>query len=212
MFEYNKINNIITEDFLDSKIYTVDNFFVNPDEIVNYLELEANQPNLHKIWEMPTHNSFHFFEGRHFIEHENILEIQKKLISICGSKSDAHNTIYSNIAKFYDKDFNDYQNHYWWPHRDFGWNAIIYLNDMDTEGTNLYEETSNDQQFIIENQIKEHCEPWRKKEKYKIIKTIQAKYNRLVLFDGKRFLHNMAINNDAFFHQKRMNLATFFGQ
>jgi hypothetical protein len=52
----------------------------------------------------------------------------------------------------------------------------------------------------------------KNQDKYKIIKTIQSKYNRLVLFDGKRFLHNMAINNDAFFYQKRMNLATFFGQ
>jgi len=208
MFEINKITNIIVEDFRDSKIYIIDDFFKNPDDIVEYLK--TNKPGLHKEWEFPSHNTVEFFEGRHYIQHDSIFDLQQTLINICGSNNVCSNMIYSNIARFIDKEFNDYKNNYWWPHRDDGWNCLIYLTKMDIDGTNLYEETADDQEMIITNQIKEHHQPWRSRDKYRVIKTLQSKYNRLVMFDGKKFLHNMAINDDTFFHEERMNLAVFF--
>ena len=208
MFEINENSNIIIENFLDSKIYTIDNFFKNPNKIVVYLE--ENNPRIHKDWELPSCNTVEFFEGRHHIEHDSILSIQKKLIELCGSKSIPSNKIYSNIAKFFSKEFNDYKNHYWWPHRDDGWNALIYLNKKVIAGTNLYEEVSNDQECMVNKRMREHDEPWRKKENYKIIKTLESSYNKMILFDGKKFLHNMAIVDDTFFNERRMNLAMFF--
>jgi len=208
MFEINENSNIIIENFLDSKIYTIDNFFKNPNEIVVYLE--ENNPKIHKDWELPSCNTVEFFEGRHYIEHDSVLSIQKKLIELCGSKSIPSNKIYSNIAKFFSKEFNDYKNHYWWPHRDDGWNALIYLNKKVIAGTNLYEEVSNDQECMVNKRMREHDEPWRKKENYKIIKTLESSYNKMILFDGKKFLHNMAIVDDTFFNERRMNLAMFF--
>ena len=34
----------------------------------------------------------------------------------------------TNVTKFIDKNFNDYENNYWYPHKDFGYTALIYFN------------------------------------------------------------------------------------
>jgi hypothetical protein len=56
----------------------------------------------------------------------------------------------------------------------------------------------------------EHLKPWRPKSKYRVIKALEARYNRLVLFNGRQFLHGMSIDDDAFFKDYRFNQAIFF--
>ena len=57
----------------------------------------------------------------------------------------------------------------------------------------------------------EHFMPWRPKDRYKILKNIKPKYNRLVLFDGLKFPHGMDISNDFYFNKKyRKNQVFFF--
>ncbi len=58
--------------------------------------------------------------------------------------------------------------------------------------------------------IPEHSAPWRQKEKYKKIKTLIPKYNRLVLFDGYKFPHGMNITNDRYFSNEYRNNQVFF--
>ena len=48
------------------------------------------------------------------------------------------------------------------------------------------------------------------KKKYKIIKTLEPKYNRLVLFDGDEFPHGMNIVNDMYFSNEYRNNQVFF--
>jgi hypothetical protein len=209
LFEFNDIKNIDIETIDGSNIYIIDNFFKNPDDILEYL-LTTPTPVL-KAYEYPSFNTVHFFEGRHVIDDPQIGVIQQELMNICGGKLYRPNKIFSNVAHFKDPVFNDYKNSYWWPHRDPGYNCLIYMNKMPTDGTNLYEELSpDDQLYMYQNKINEHQAPWRPKHCYNILKTIPAKYNRLAMFDGKKFLHNMAINDDTFFHQVRLNLALFF--
>jgi hypothetical protein len=209
LFEFNNIEKIDIETIDGSNIYTIDNFFKNPDSILEYLL--ATPPFIHKGNEHPSFNTVHFFEGRHVIDDPQIGIIQKTLMSICGVNDLSTSQIYSNVAYFKDLVFNDYKNNYWWPHRDSGYNCLIYMNKFEIDGTNIYEEVSpEDRLYLHENKINEHQAPWRSKRFYNIIKTIPAKYNRLVMFDGKKFLHNMAINDDTFFHQYRLNLALFF--
>jgi hypothetical protein len=209
LFEFDNIEKIDIETIDGSNIYTIDNFFKDPDSILKYLL--ATPPFIHKGNERPSFNTIHFFEGRHIINDPQIGAIQQKLKSICGGTELQTNQICSNVASFNDPVFNDYKNNYWWPHTDFGYNCLIYMNKFETDGTNIYEEVSpEDRKYLRENKINEHQAPWRSKRFYNIIKTIPAKYNRLVMFDGKKFLHNMAINDDTFFHQYRLNLALFF--
>jgi hypothetical protein len=56
----------------------------------------------------------------------------------------------------------------------------------------------------------EHYAPWRLKTKYKIIKQLQGKFNRLIMFDGAKFLHGMDISTDDFFKVRRINQVLFF--
>ena len=110
--------------------------------------------------------------------------------------------IVTNATKFYKHDYNDYENCNWWPHRDDGYNAIVYFNDEC--GTNLY---APDQENELSH---EHHEPWIKKGKYQALKTIEPKFNKLVFFDGLKFPHGMDISNDTYFSKFRYNQVFFF--
>jgi hypothetical protein len=56
----------------------------------------------------------------------------------------------------------------------------------------------------------EHEQPWRPKDRYRILKTLNCGFNKLVMFDAKKFLHGMAIEDETFFNQRRINIAVFF--
>ena len=58
--------------------------------------------------------------------------------------------------------------------------------------------------------INEHYEPWRPKNKYKLLKTLEPAYNRLVFFDGAKFPHGMNVTNDRYFGYEYRNNQVFF--
>lgn len=196
MFEFNNID-LSKNEF----VYTMDNFFVDPNSIVSLLE--NNEPELWKEDEQPSYNGKHFLDQRHFIKHENIFKIKNAISQAIGLSGKNDDTMYSNITKFIDKNFNDYQNNYWFPHIDNDYVALIYLNQCKENGTNIYERIEQD----VSN-VPEHYMPWRSKSKYKLLTTIEAEYNRLVVFDG-RYFHGMNIENDRYFSERRMNVAMF---
>ena len=100
--------------------------------------------------------------------------------------------------------FNNYVDNYWWPHTDVGWNGIVYFHDE--WGTNLYSPNHLD----ITDNINEHYQPWRSKEKYTLLKSLEPAYNKLVLFDGKKFPHGMNVTNEKYFGKKPRNNQVFF--
>jgi hypothetical protein len=196
---YNKLEinphyKVTEETFKDSKIYYVDEFYKTPDELVSYL-LTSEEPKLHKANDTPSYNGVHFLDYRHnFIDYA-VEHVSDTLASICGQHSLApHRSIVAtNCIKFIDKEFNDYKNNYWVPHVDFeGYIAIIYLNPTTDQGTNLYEQVEQDVY------------------KYKVIKTLEGKFNRAILFDAEYFLHGMSVTNDEFFKIFRLNQVLFF--
>ena len=203
IFEINDLRNITVEEFQDSKIYYMDNFYKYPDDVVYYL-LHIKEPTLWKESESPSFNGIHFIDVRHNFYNKGWEKVGKELANICGQNANFLGMVKTNCIKFIDKQFNDYKNGYWGPHKDLGYTCLIYLNTIPT-ATNLYESIEDD---IWDTP--EHFEPWRSKTKYKIIKQLEGRFNRLIIFDGLKFLHGMDISSDIFFNQFRINQVLFF--
>ena len=198
MFEVNENLEVKQDYLLGSKIFTIDNFYKDPEEVSDYL-FNREIP-LWKIKESPSFNGL-FFNERRLIEEDTRLEnIYKFLSSLCGMGYKFVDIV-TNMSRFCKDDFNDYENCFWWPHTDRGWNGIVYFNkDEENSGTNLYDpKVLQEEEWQISLSAPEHYSAWRPKEKYSILKTFKSKYNSLCLFDGSKFPHNMNITNDRFF-------------
>ena len=208
MFELSDNLEVDTEIFQGSKIFTIDNFYKDPDKIFDYLF--QNPAPLHKQHDNPTYNGVRFEDRRLKIYDKRLEPVIDFLCELTSQKPLMYD-ITTNQSRFYKHDFNDYKNCIWWPHVDKGYNGIVYFNRNDTEsGTNLYSQTIHASEMIYYNKIPEHSAPWRQKEKYKKIKTLLPKYNRLVLFDGYKFPHGMNIINDRYFSDEYRNNQVFF--
>ena len=201
MFELNDNLDIQEELFLDSIIYTIDNFYKNPQEINDYLF--GKPAPLWKIEEKPSFNNVHF-EDRRFVKYDpRLLSVIDFLSNLVSQKPDSYNIV-TNQARFYNHDFNDIENCHWWPHNDGGYNGIVYFNDDNKNGTNLYDVISHREMII------EHYRPWRSKDDFKVIKHIEPRYNRLVIFNGHKFPHGMNIADRKYFSNEYRNNQVFF--
>ena len=192
MWEINDNLNIKRSTVQDSPIFVIDNFYKNPEKIARFL-FSRNAP-LWKSHEKGTRN------GRDFQDKRVVLDIStpvdKFLMDLCGQQIvDNTPLVITNQHRFKRNNYNTkYRSHYWWAHRDRGYNAIIYFNKDDgANGTNLY-----DPDTLNVFEINESVEPWLPKMYAKVIHTFESKFNRLVFFDGKKFPHGMAINNDRY--------------
>ena len=198
LFDTN-LENLTIEVFQDSKIFVIDNFYKYPDQVLNFIE--STEAKLWKSWESPSYNGQYFIDQRHDFTDHRLSKIDKVLENLCDQNIAQSCRIVTNKIRFLDYEFNDYFNHFWAPHRDLGYTGIVYFN---SSGTNLYEHITDD----VWNSP-EHAEPWRHKSKYRLLKTIESKFNRMVLFDGLKFLHGMSVDNDEYFTKYRLNQAFF---
>ena len=204
MFDLNPNLEIKEEVLQGSVIYYIDNFYLYPEEVDEYLF--GGETPLHKIEEKPSYNTIHF-EDRRLIKRDRRLDNVVDFLSvICSQAPDGYEVV-TNMQRFFDHEFNDYKNCIWWPHKDFGYNGIVYFNKGDNEcGTNLYGDTTDELP-----DVPEHYQPWRPSEKYEILKVLEPKYNRLVFFDGFKFLHGADISNHRYFGEEyRKNQVFFF--
>ena len=208
MFDLNP-NLQIKEEYLQGTvIYSIDDFYLYPEEIEQYLfdgEIPLHLPNPHE--KNPSYNNIHFEDRRLIKEDSQLVKVVNFLSSLCYEEPDTF-SIVTNMQRFSDHEFNDYKECIWWPHKDFGYNGIVYFNKDDTKnGTALYDEYNTDD---LTNSS-EHYTPWRSKKSYKILKVLEPKYNRLVFFDGYKFLHGANIINNHYFGQEyRKNQVFFF--
>ena len=133
MFELNDNLEIKKELFQGTVIYTIDDFYKYPQEVDDYLFSEPNKIPLHKIWENPTFNGVHFEDRRHegySIDNLDIAKVYDFLSKLCGQGYQGAEVV-TNCTRFKRHEFNDYENCHWWPHRDGGYNGIVYFNDDD---------------------------------------------------------------------------------
>lgn len=200
------INNRVysVEYFNGSPIFIIEDFYKTPDLV--WLKINSQPAPLWKNWERPSYNGKFFADVRHNFDDQSFRPVTDFLADLCGQVCLSPNSIMTNVLKLYPHKFNDYENCYWRPHKDLGYNALIYFNNLkEHSGTNLYLEN----QLPIEKH-NEHYKPWVDKNLWQISKVLFAKYNRLVLFDGGKFWHGAAIDSDTFFHTPRMNQVIFF--
>lgn len=210
VFDLNEKSVVIREPFMGSNLYYIDNFYKNPDAVVNLLN---NTPsNLHHPREDIIEyslNGIYFEDRRHRFNHPEIENVYNYLSSICGQNpSTKDKPVVSNCTRLFVCDFNNYKDNYWYPHMDEGYNAIVFLNkNDDVSGTNIYESIKPD----LPKARGEHLDPWRSKENWKLLTTLKPAYNRCILFDGKKFPHGMHLTNDKYFGEEfRLNNAFFF--
>ena len=206
MFELNENLQIKKELFEGTVIYTIDDFYKNPEEVENYLFGKPNEIPLHKRHEKPSFNGVHFEDRRHndSIDNLDLKNVYDFLSSLCGQGYEAPDIV-TNCSRFKKHEFNDYKNYYWWPHTDGGYNGIVYFNDDDKHGTCFYEE------LVEKPDVPEHYQPWGSKKDFIVIKTLEPKNNRFVFFDGYEFPHGMNICTDRYFGEEyRKNQVFFF--
>ena len=203
MFELNSDLDIKEEILLGSKIFIIDNFYKNPDEVYDFL-FNREVP-LWKMDEKPSFNTIHFIDKRIDEYDERLAPVIGFLSYLCNQDAESHDIV-TNMQRFFKHDFNDYKNCHWWPHQDSGYNGIVYFNkDDNTSGTNLY---SVKKRYDMTD---EHYRPWIPKEEFKILKTLEPEYNRLVFFDGLKFLHGANFPDDRYFGDEyRTNQVFFF--
>ena len=203
MFKLNHRLQVKRETLQDSIIYYIDNFYLHPQKVEEYI-FDPETP-LHKIEQKPSYNSIHFEDRRLIKEDERLVPVIGFLSYLCNQDADSHEIV-TNMQRFFKHDFNDNENCYWWPHQDSGYNGIVYFNkDDNTSGTNLY---SVKERYDMTD---EHFKPWRPKKDFEILKTLEPKYNRLVFFDGLKFLHGANFPDDRYFGEEyRTNQVFFF--
>ena len=200
MFDTNKSLFVDKFSFKGSTFYKVDNFFKEPNRIVDYLN--SNEPELWKKEQGCFYNGIKYFDKRHFIPVNPFKEFALHISGLTNFNDEC----YSNCMTFIDKEYNNYKDNFWFPHCDDNQIiCIVYLNESyKGPGTNIYSRISDDY-----TNIPEHMIPWRSRSKYNLELQIQSKFNRFVMFDGN-FLHGAAIEDDTFFYEERKNIVSFF--
>ena len=184
------INTLIID---GSPAYIIDDFYKKPERIARWLFCR-NTP-LWKVEEQGTRNDIDFQDKRLDIPCKK-LPAHDCLQTLCGQKIlDNEPAIITNQTRFLRNSYNDkYKSHYWWAHCDVGYNGIVYFNKNDNvNGTNLYNKESLN---VID--APESVNPWIPKIYSKIVHTFEPKFNRCVFFDGAKFPHGMAINDDRY--------------
>ena len=204
LFECN-IENFKREKTENIELFTCDNFYKNPFEILEIIN--NNHADFHKKQIKNTLNGKYFEDRRHSLYFDNLNQLSNKLSNIIKQKCARPNQFLTNIMKFKKEKFNDFENNYWWPHTDDGMTAIIYLNEENIDGTNIYQE--NEEQLQIQNFTQEHVDPWRNKKFWNKKYTIKAKFNRCVIFNGLD-IHGCAITDETYFNKYRVNQVIFF--
>ena len=125
----------------------------------------------------PGYNGKLFHDMRHHFPDEDLWEVGDYLLGVCGAK-----------------------------YHGSGPDCLSNVFEYEGTGTNLY---ATPNRFEVEEikSVPEHVRPWRSKEDYELLLTFEGKYNRLVLFNGKKFYHGADIYYSPV---KRFNQVLFF--
>ena len=219
MWKLNLDTEVKITNFKGSKIYTIDNVFAEPKKLERFLF--SRQTALVEDIEPFQANGDQFLKGRYHDFKDKAAPLVWLASNLCEQKPSFFGSFKTNQEVWLKSDYNDWENNYWFPHIDNGYNCIVYFNDDTDNGTNLYDPSLKGQEWFssLMKKVPTGQQPWLIKSKIKLVKHLKPKYNRMVLFDGAYFPHSSAINNDRYIvdsfegitrEQMRSNLCFFF--
>lgn len=208
-------------------VYKIDNFYEHPgmifDEILSCkprLQIKHNDNYSLAI----SNRDANFTDLRHY--KKNIGFIRDKADELCemfdhqfyhnGDKGDPETdggSLQTNFMQWQNTAFNQYKTHYWWPHYDFGWTCIVYLNHPTTNGTNLYSLVDKTKAEYEASMGDEHAYPWKPKEDFVLEAHLEPAFNRAYVYKSGKVLHGAAVDDQTYFahnHTMRLNQVFFF--
>ena len=200
-----EINNKQTKEYYigKNKFIVINDFYKNPDNVVKYFS------KIDDFWHKHSSGFFHqgidFIDRRHYAFSFELKPIHEFLETITKKK---HINVDDNYPKLgtstnYTKFLNDkYLDYYFYPHTDNGITALVYLNKINSNGTNFYEPIN----FV---QGEEHKEHFYTKNDVKVIHHIKSEYNKLIIWDGKNLLHGLCMDK-KYINNWRLNQVFFF--
>lgn len=207
MFEINN-KEYTSYEICGSTIYEIKDFYKYPDQVVKLVnDLPAGWHKKNEMNNGISLNGKKFYDLRHDRAINGITEVTDFLSTICHQPVHfKDNTFATNVFQFIDPSFNKYQDNYWWPHNDSGYTALVYLNEQNFPGTNIYT------RLCKEESGTEHSTPWQSKSNYILEHNLEAEYNKLVFFDGKKLCHSMSVTDNLFCDVIRFNQVFFFSE
>ena len=206
--------------YFERKYYQIDNFYKNPEAVLEYFHTECKY-DLFKKSLPNTRNGKEFSDRRHTGSHYMMHGVAEALKVVCGAKTFKNDPgpILTNTFQMHDRDYNNYKDNYWWPHLDHGWTALIYFNEGGCEGTNLYHRPNAPKliaQHGMDNLFRkgeeansEHTDPWADRDSWILGGNVKSAFNRVIIFPSKIY-HGQAVESDRWFDEVRMNQVIFF--
>ena len=196
MFE---INNKQVEEYTHFKV--IRDFYKNPDEVVEFIH--RYEPHAHKNSLGYFSQGYDFDDLRHTIFTFQIKPVYDFLSTItrqrvCQDVNDPEYCINTNYTYFRQI----YKNKHFYPHRDFGQTAMVYLDKETANGTNIYKNISWDERK------REHRDHYCNEDEVEVIAHTPSEYNKLVIWDGVQ-LHGLC-QDEKYIDQWRLNQVFFF--
>lgn len=189
----------------------VDDFFNNPEEIVNFSKTLKYEKNVEGKW--PGERSI----SLHKINFEFVDFVTKKIISVLFPIN--YLNMRWEIQQFFQKINGNFYTSNGWVHTDTPkeLTAIIYLSNHKKCGTSFFKPKKFYSKLIDPNLIeKKYGENLNENkylnennEKFDKILTIDSKFNRLLLFDSNQY-HAAEKFKEQDIDEDRLTLITFF--
>ena len=171
-------------------------FYKKPDEVVEFIH--RYEPHWHKNPHGYFSQGYDFDDMRHIIYTFQIKPVWDFLSQVtkqrpCQDEPDKEYSINTNYTYFRQI----YKKKHFYPHRDYGYTALIYLDKEVANGTNIYQNISWDETKD------EHRDHYCNQDEVKVIAHTPSEYNKLVIWNGLQ-LHGLC-QDEKYIGKWRLN-------
>jgi hypothetical protein len=185
--------------------WVVNDLFQHPGQVLRYFRGRSSP--LWKQAQQPSLNGHLFQDRRQQLRDPALMDLDQQIHDLTGQRAIEDHTVCTNQTKFQNHEYNHrYRDHYWYPHLDQGWTAIVYF---DRDSTNIYQPADHMDPLLTQG-LPEHADPWRPQRYWHKVAEIGGDVNQLVLFNAGQWYHGMNITDTKYFTAYRFNLCLFY--